>query len=947
MTTLYRNNAYANAIDEDSVHVMLKVLSGVHRGLKVCYFNARSLNSSKLDYIRHTVNGVEIDVLCVSETWFKPDVSNHLLDIPNFTLIRNDRLTNTIGGGIAVYCRSSLKCKVLVKSSDSQVEYMVLEISDGSMKCCLGCVYNPSRNFSPTPFFTALSEFLPHYEHIFICGDFNTNLLTPNSCLSQLLDAISASGLTVMNRYPTRYAPNDPPSLLDLLVVSNPSNVLLMDQLSLEGLSDHDLLYCTYNIDFSHSQVPLTFQYRDVKSVNISSLSCDAYCAPWDGCKYLSNIDDKLDFVQSIIAELFEAHVPLKTVRIRNTKCPWYTSEAQASIKNRRKHYRRWRSNPTPRNWELYCQARNQATWIIRSAKRNYFASKLNVRLSSKQLWSNLRAIGVSNREKLNCLLDPNELNDEFLANTSSQLSSVPFDEPLDQSQYNFDFATVAESEVLATVQALKSNAVGEDGIPLWFVKLILPHFLGTLTHIINYCITSSTFPLLWKRARVTPVAKKSQPLLPSDYRPISILPCLSKISEKILAGQVVRHLESNGLLSQYQSGFRANHSCSTAMVKVLDDIRHQFDKDCLTVLCLLDFSKAFDRVNHKVLCGKLVSYFGFSTRAALLIENYLKDRTQRVDINGVISEARDILAGVPQGSILGPILFCMYINDLPKVCKNVSFHLYADDIQIYLSRPIGLIEDLICRTNEDLNAIQVWSVANGLTLNPRKTQAILFSKRGCNTGQFPSLYLGNFKIPYMESLTSLGYKLTSNLSCNDHVNFVVGRIYGALRKLWQSSDFTPLETKLHLVKSLLIPIISYFEVVYPRMDSCSEHKLLVAFNSMTRYIYGLRRFDHISAYQTKILGCTLLQYFNARNCIFLHKIIQTRSPSYLYSKLIFCQSRRTLNIVIPTFNYLNSSRLFFVNSTRVWNSLPTSTRQITNLTKFRKEVFRYFSDQH
>lgn len=382
-------------------------------------------------------------------------------------------------------------------------------------------------------------------------------------------------------------------------------------------------------------------------------------------------------------------------------------------------------------------------------------------------------------------------------------------------------------------------------------------------------------------------------------------------------------------------------------MVKILDDIRQQFDQNNLTVLCLLDFSKAFDKVNHNVLCEKLRHYFGFSELAVSLVKSYLYNRTQRVVVGDDWSRPSFLRTGVPQGSILGPILFCLFINDLPSVCENVSFHLYADDIQIYLSRRIGLIDDLIFRINEDLTSICKWAEENGLTLNPKKTQALLVSKKEYNTEQLPTISLYNSSVSYVKSVTSLGFKVTNDLSCRDQINFVVGRIYGTLRKLWISSNFTPTDTRLRLVKTLLVPIILFSELVYPKLDSMSEHKLNVAFNDMTRYVYDLRRYDHISPYSTKILNCTVSKYTNYRNCIFLHKVIHTKTPLYLYERISLCHSSRTGNILTPSFKYLNSSRLFFVNSIRLWNSLPISIKQIREIANFKTEVFKHFSNMH
>lgn len=412
------------------------------------------------------------------------------------------------------------------------------------------------------------------------------------------------------------------------------------------------------------------------------------------------------------------------------------------------------------------------------------------------------------------------------------------------------------------------------------------------------------------------------------------------------MAEQVVGHLDRKSLLYPFQSGFRTNHSCSTAMVKIMDDIRLNFDNGDLTILCLLDFSKAFDRVDHHILCCKLRHYFGFSHRAVNLIKDYLSNRLQRVVVGSNQSGLKDVQSGVPQGSILGPILFCMYVNDLPKICTNVSIHLYADDVQFYLSRPPGLIEDLVCRINEDLSAIYGWSVANRLLLNAAKTQLILISSSSFDTETIPPIFLSDNRLSFVDNITTLGFKLNRNLSCSNHINYIVGRIYGGLRKLWLSQAFTPLETRLKLLKTLIIPLICYAETVYCKLDSVSQNKLQVAFNNSVRYVYGLRRYDHITQYNFLALGCSLLQFLNARKLIFLQNLISTKKPAYLFEKLQFAQSQRTLNLIIPTYQYLNSSRLFFVCTTKLWNALPADIKRINCSKLFKNKILKFLSEQ-
>lgn len=228
--------------NESSTFAMVNVLSKRRDGFKVCHLNARSLNINKLDYLRYLFANSCVDVICVSETWFKSDFADNLYNIPTYTLYRNDRITSTIGGGVAIYCKSALSCRIVSKSVDSGIEYLIAEIHDCCTKCIVSCVYNPKRSYPPDTFFSSLSEFSAIYEHIIICGDFNVDLLRTDSRAFQVKDCVSSLGLKIVNHYPTRFCTNSAPSLLDLIIVSDPSSVLLFDQLSLEYISGHVLL---------------------------------------------------------------------------------------------------------------------------------------------------------------------------------------------------------------------------------------------------------------------------------------------------------------------------------------------------------------------------------------------------------------------------------------------------------------------------------------------------------------------------------------------------------------------------------------------------------------------------------------------------------------------------------------------------------------------------------
>jgi len=948
-SVLTSNNFGRGSIDGNH-KLLLNVMSSFSPGLKVAHFNARSFCGNKVDYARYVFENSNIDVLLVSETWWLNDLCDSNFMINGYRLFRNDRSSSNEngtakkGGGVAIYCKQHIYTKILARSvADSKVEYLCLEVSDSHSKILLGCVYNPSREIKLDDFFSELSPFLTNFDQIIIGGDFNKNLLINDSVCANFFDLAHTAGLHIVNfKYPTRFMVDKNPSLLDVFLVSDPAFNIHFSQCSF--LSDHDLIFGIFNVVLSYEHAADTVTFRDYKNVDIDALNAELLATPWNDCLFLSTVDEKLNFITTKLNTIFNNHIPLKTIQVQRSSTPWFTQEVRDALKYRNKMYTIWRRKPSRLNWENFVSARKSAGRVTRSAKFSYYQSKLNASLSTKQLWRNVRKLSFDKKASENCCIDPESLNDFFasVSNSGEVFSSDSFD--FDKYRKNaFQFSPVCDIDVLRCINKISTNAVGEDGLPIKFIKMVLPYVIGVLTHLINHIFTTCTFPSLWKIALITPIAKKSPAIDENDYRPVAILPCLSKVCEMLMAEQIREHFCENKLLSVHQSGFRPGHSCSTAIVKVLDDIRFSFDRGFITLLCLLDFSKAFDKVVYRLLIQKLGDFFGFNTFALKLIASYLCDRMQRVKVQEKISGYQNINSGVPQGSILGPILFTAFINDLLTTVQDCSIHAYADDVQIYLSRRIGLIEDLVARMNEDLCRVNNWAKNNCLALNPQKSCILPISKFDIPVSSISPVFVGDAQLNVVNKATNLGFVINSSLSCKDHINSVISKIYFTLRNLRRTAHFTPLRTKQLLVKQLILPTITYAEIVYSSLDSRSLQKLKVAFNFAARYIYNLKRFESVSNYVTSILGCTIETYIKYRNCIFMHKLINSKSPAYLYNKLHFSQSNRNITLILPTFQYSESEKLFFINAARLWNSLPFITRNISESSGFRTQVMNFF----
>lgn len=522
------------------------------------------------------------------------------------------------------------------------------------------------------------------------------------------------------------------------------------------------------------------------------------------------------------------------------------------------------------------------------------------------------------------------------------QESDYSYYESLPSQNYNirkFEFAHVTRTDVIAGFNSIKSCAIGTDGIDPRFVRIILPHIIPYITHIFNSIILKSVYPSTWKYAKITPIPKAD-----GSFRPIAILPFFSKVFEKIVNHQIVEFTKENYLLSKVQSGFRSNHSCTSALLKVSEDLRERLDKNMVSFLVLLDHSKAFDTVDHNILCLKLQKFFNFSDKSVSLIHSYLSLRYQSVVNKNEWSNYLYTSRGVPQGSILGPLLYSLYCNDLPNYVNHCDIHMYADDVQIYISSNTKLLRDCVRNLNDDLASIACWAKNNGLSLNPQKSQCVVISNRAVSISTDIEISLLGSKLNILKSVKNLGVIFNNRLKWDDHVNSAVGKTYGVLRNIYLSHKFTPYNIRLILAKTYLIPKLLYSCEIFAFCDASTKRKLCVAFNSIVRYVFCLRRTEHVSGYTQLILGVSLENYLKIRALLFLHKIIYSREPEYLYNLIQFSRSNRGRQIIQLRYYRCISNQHYFINTIRLWNNLPNNIQILNNIWQFKKKIFDFFS---
>ncbi|XP_075151220.1 uncharacterized protein LOC142225331 [Haematobia irritans] len=525
-------------------------------------------------------------------------------------------------------------------------------------------------------------------------------------------------------------------TLLDLFVVPTEDNVVHYDQLSVPCFSKHDLIFLTYRIRVPYETD--TYSYRDFKNIDYSALRGQFCLIDWSSIYYIDSPDDQLAFLEDNIKSLFDITVPMVTKTVRRKGNSWFTFRIRELIRQRDVRYAQWKILRSTEAHDEFRVARRAVNREISREKRRHFERKFGNALGSGRTWKTLRDIGIG---KCGGTVDPSidldSLNETFSTLPISSVDLSFYDTPNASMESSFNFECVNSFDVLDSLLSVKYDAVGADNIDPRFIKILLPELMPYLTYVFNQFITRSVFPDRWKIARIIPIPKKN-----SDYRPIAILPYLSKVFEHILHRQITSHVNRNNLLSDRQSGFRAHNSCISALTDVAEDIRECIDSGDIALLALLDHSKAFDSVNHHVLRQKLSGFMHFSVFSSRLIASYLSDRSQYVGRNR--SMALPVLQGVPQGSILGHLLFSIYANDLPGVLIHSKSRMYADDLQVYLSSGLEEFDRCVERFNEDLRRVNSWAQRNGLSLNASKSKCLVIQKRVNRLSLTPYIHIND-----------------------------------------------------------------------------------------------------------------------------------------------------------------------------------------------------------
>ena len=927
------------------------------RGLKLAHLNTNGI-LSKIDYLRIMLHETKFDIFAVSESKLDANIHDNEIKIDGYDLYRLDR--NRHGGGVLVFVNEDIESHPLKHLTNSKHESLWLKVSLKKTKpIFFAVVYRPPSKSSDLDNTDQLCTYLeqcvqklPQQNEVFICGDFNCNMLTKNALASKINTVCSSLSFKQLIEEPTRVTPHSS-TLLDLFL-TNSQNISKTGVFDC-GISDHSMIYVVRKLNRPKLK-PKTLKIRSYKNFVEEDFLTDLRNADWSYFLNFEDLDEACGVLNSIVNSVAEKHAPMISIKIKGNTEAWVTPEFLAAIKERDFLKKRASKSKTITDWQIFKLKRNQVTRMKNKLKQEYFNSLLAEQSKRpKDLWKTLKQLVpgkntkstgikrlVSDGEDITCPKGIADHFNEFFVNVGVQLASkfssdtTKINPPVSDKLFNFSF--IQTRDVERHISALKNGkATGLDGIGSRILKAGSPVISIYLAKLFNLSLEIGYVPKCWKMKRVSPIHKGDSKTDPNNFRPISILPIPMKIFEKIVHDQVSDFIKDNKFLGDRQSGFRKLFSTTTAVLDVSDKILEELDNKKYVGAVLIDLKKAFDTVDHKILLKKLWCY-GLQDQSFDWFSSYLTDRQQLTLINNTESDLlHEDVYGVPQGSVLGPLLFLLYINDLKSVIENCYCHLYADDTILInsASDPDVLIENL----ERELVNVDQWLSINKMTINTKKTEVIFFGTESKlkKLDSKTVRYLGT-PLERKAKVKYLGVIFDQKMQWDNQIKNIAIKTNLKLAKIKSVASVLTDHTKKLLVNALVMP---YFHYCSPAWSSARP--------------FRLRKLNKIVVAASNFLGrkedYTLKDLLDKDLSILTYKVLHEIAPEYMCSKLQMTKNSHTYNtrrastnqLQIPSANKNFGQMTFTYRAAKLWSGLPLHLLDTWSLLRFKTSANDFF----
>ena len=923
--------------------------------LLIINMNCRS-SIRKTEEINYIFNELNPDIACHCETWFDDSVPRQANIPPGYKVIRKDRnemfkqrYGKTSGGGIAIYYKEHMQVERKENLSDDIEEILWVHIKEKS-SFMLGTMYRASytdtldEQNGECKIEENIRKVSEISDNLIMTGDFNIDLNNEkHKDTIKLSNIYDTYGLTQLVNKPTRIDPKSKrKTLIDHIWTS--MKQVVKSHGTFISISDHLGTYVKLNIGKNKPKD------KFIKIRSYANYSEEILNTNLSNAISESNVEQhinekKINAATNELIEVFQQTInkiaPIKIIRQKDkTKhIPWYTTELKNLIKDKNQSL----SNYFYFGLDVFKKHAKELTNKIKhlktKLKSKYFTDRISeFKDNPRKYWQIIN--DLTQRTETKETTEPDKMSQDKADNFNQYFATVGENiqkklkkqfqiENLSEIQ-GFNFKLETSASIGKMIDNIKSNvATGHDDISAKIIKDAKPTLVPILMKLVNLSYEVHTFPDCMKIAAIKALHKKEDKNDFANYRPISILPTISKVFERSATAQLVHHLETNNIINPSQHAYRKGHSTITCLFEVVNHLYKLIDDKKIAAVISLDLSKAFDSINHNLLINKL-STMGISEGALLWIKSYLSDRQQYVKFKDFISTKQPITAGVPQGSIIGPLLFICYINDLyPTFDHESKVYSYADDTQIIVHA--NKSDQLTKKIEKAITTAQKWYSENSMQNNTGKSEILIT----CNKGPTNHIKIKIFEEGKRKLLVPkpfikiLGVYLDEKLDWKKHLKFVKKTAFNSIRNLHRVNHLVPVKTRIYLYNTLIVPHFDYADIIFGGCSKKNSKYLQTAQNFAVRSITGTKKSVSPSESFRKLNFLNLENRRKVHEAVFAHKSLLDLNPQQInlnYVRQLSTGHTRNSthsSLNVPLHRNAKFQKSPFFRTIKAWNSSP------------------------
>ena len=927
-----------------------------------------STNLAKTQEIQDVIFREKLDIFALNETNLNPMIDTGTLNIPlNYEFERRDRPNDSSRGGCGILISKRLKYRIfpikIIHTDMNKIESVWIDLTEQNI---LICVFYRSKLFTPVDtFLDYMTECMVQLSgrKVVWVGDVNIDQRNISDLQYRKLDiTMKLFGMIQVVTDVTRrsYRKNIyTESTIDVVMTNCYSDFTDCKVLA-DRIGDHETLKFEMNFKVPKADKFKKVTIRDHSKKNLDALNHYlAVLSDYSPILNCGNIDASTDAFNNYISQAYEYFCPPKIIKVHSHYLFSPSDELLKNIATKRKLYRKFKkakkkglnSDKCKKLWDEYKEFKNKnVTKLSKRDRKQNIINDLKVKSAKndlKGIWKTIKFasnLPISPSRNFKDDLDEENLN-QFFASVGPKLQSeIPESECNEFLKFMPDnlniegmdtFNSVSEENVLDYIKSLANDKTISDGIPVKIYKCILPSIIEPMTYIINESLSSGIMPATCKKALITPVYKgEGDKLDPGNYRPISILPLLGKCIEYFVNKNLTDYINKNKILTDRQFGFRKDNSTTYLMLELFDYIYSSKENGNKPGIIFLDIKKAFDTVNHDILLKKL-RHYGFTGTVLKWFKSYLNNRYQSTKLGKKISIALLILWGVPQGSVLGPILFSLFINDIIKVCRNSIPFLFADDGALYFE---NVDRNTYCDMKSELEYITDWLRVNKLCLNTDKTKFMIFDNETFVDTFDMSTNSSRQMIREEKVRTKkyLGLVLDHQLKFYHHIDYVKIKIAKRIGAMYKSKNLLPFKYRKMFANSLMLPYFDYLDIIWNKTAKTKLNELDILYKKVAKIALDYDMLENSKKVYQDMKWLPLHLRRQLHLSTYMYKVLNEESPPQFREKFTYISggSRDGEYCNLYTNKSKTHKQLYYLGA-KCWNIIPQSLRHAESAKNF------------